>query len=128
MIWDLEGNASFLNWSAPGLAVSLLLSIVPRVYLSVVVGSTGTTIDSCRLVGQRDVAECNITGLVGHRTSNSGTDRIPGDCTPSCAITEISNALYDVRIAERCVDERADSPWLVVASEGCKKGLWPGLA
>ncbi|CAE7891102.1 unnamed protein product [Symbiodinium necroappetens] len=62
MIWDLEGNASFLNWS--------------------------TTIDSCRLVGQRDVAECNITGL-------------------------ISNALYDVRIAERCVDERADSPWLV---------------
>ncbi|CAE7548399.1 unnamed protein product, partial [Symbiodinium natans] len=62
LIWDLEGNSSFLNWS--------------------------TTVDSCRLVGQRDVAECNITGL-------------------------ISNALYDVRIAERCVDSRADSHWLV---------------
>ena len=32
-------------------------------------------------------------------------------------VTKISNALYDVRIAERCVDPRADSPWLVAVSD-----------
>ncbi|CAK9086158.1 unnamed protein product [Durusdinium trenchii] len=47
-----------------------------------------STVASCRLEGQREVAECNVSGL-------------------------ISNALYDVRIAERCVDSRADSPWTV---------------
>lgn len=32
-----------------------------------------------------------------------------------CAV-KVSNALYDVRIAERCVDSRADSPWVDLAS------------
>ena len=35
------------------------------------------------------MADCNVTGLV-------------------------SNALYDVRLAERCVDPRADSDWVVL--------------
>lgn len=61
-ILDLENNSADLNWSS--------------------------TVASCRLEGQRNVAECNVSGLV-------------------------SNALYDVRIAERCVDSRADSPWVV---------------
>eukprot|EP00434_Breviolum_minutum_P006979 symbB.v1.2.006157.t1/scaffold360.1/size220131/11 len=61
-ILDLENNTDQLNWSS--------------------------TVASCRLEGQREVAECNVSGLV-------------------------SNALYDVRIAERCVDSRADSPWVV---------------
>ena len=34
-----------------------------------------------------------------------------------CSATgKVSNALYDVRIAERCVDSRADSPWVEPAS------------
>ena len=32
------------------------------------------------------------------------------------ATGKVSNALYDVRIAERCVDSRADSPWVEPAS------------
>ncbi|CAJ1453895.1 unnamed protein product, partial [Effrenium voratum] len=61
-ILDLVNDSAYLNWSS--------------------------TVASCRLEGQREVAECNISSLV-------------------------SNALYDVRIAERCVDSRADSYWLV---------------
>ena len=83
----------------------------------------GTTIDSCRLIGQRDVAECNITGLdpaLGTRCCFELflLQSINQSISIHKSITaEISNALYDVRIAERCVDPRADSHWLVVFSE-----------
>eukprot|EP00931_Biecheleriopsis_adriatica_P043742 TRINITY_DN24996_c0_g1_i1.p1 TRINITY_DN24996_c0_g1~~TRINITY_DN24996_c0_g1_i1.p1 ORF type:complete len:5363 (+),score=854.82 TRINITY_DN24996_c0_g1_i1:99-16091(+) len=50
--------------------------------------SWSSTVPECRLEGQREVASCNITNLV-------------------------SNAIYDVRIRERCVDSRADSGYLV---------------
>ncbi|CAE8650804.1 unnamed protein product, partial [Polarella glacialis] len=48
----------------------------------------GETVASCRLVGQRELAECTVDGLV-------------------------SDAIYDVEIKEQCVDVRAQSAWTV---------------
>ena len=68
-ILDLENNSADLNWSSKlGVSANLSANMI-NLHSPLSPPSTdccpGSTVASCRLEGQRNVAECNVSGLAG---------------------------------------------------------------